>query len=57
MIAGAMIVGLITAAASLFLVVRGLRSHSLGFETNAWMVAVWVAIIAVVAFVATRMGA
>ena len=56
MMSAAIVVGLITAVASLFLAVRGLRSHGLSFETTAWMAAAWVLVIAVVAFVATRLG-
>ncbi len=56
MIATGVIVSLIIAVASLFLVVRGWRSHGVPFEKGALMAVAWVVIIAVVAFVASRMG-
>jgi hypothetical protein len=48
---------MIAVLGSLFLAMRALRSHRLPFETMAMMAVAWVLIIAVVAFVATRMGA
>jgi hypothetical protein len=57
MIGAGLIVGLIAVLGSLFLAMRALRSHRLPFETMAMMAVAWVLIIAVVAFVATRMGA
>lgn len=52
-----MIVALIAVTASLFLAVRALQAEGLNFETKAWMAAIWAIIIAVVAFVATQLGA
>jgi len=49
-----MIVMLISATAALFLAVRGLQSRGLTFERKALMAVVWVAIIAVLAFVLQR---
>lgn len=52
----AMIVGIISALASLFLAVRALRSHGMDFASKAWMAAAWAAIITVLAFVLGRAG-
>ena len=54
MITMSLLVGLITVAASLFLAVRGFRSHGQSFESTAMMAAAWLLTFAVVAFVATR---
>ncbi len=51
-----LIVGLITVTASLFFAIRALGSHGLSLENKAWMAVAWVLVIAVVAFVATRLG-
>ncbi len=48
---------LVSLAASLFLAVRAMRGHGLGFEATARMVVAWILIIAIVAFVAGRLGA
>jgi hypothetical protein len=53
----AAIVSLIAVAGALVLAVRGLRSHQLPFEKQAWMAAAWLLVIAVLAFVFDRMGA
>lgn len=53
---GYTIVAIITAALSLFLALRAYRSHGLSFRSTAWMAAIWVVIIAVVAFIAGRMA-
>lgn len=50
------LVAIVAAAMALVLAVRGLRSHGLSFENKAWMAAAWVGIIAVLAFVLTRIG-
>ena len=42
--------------ACLFLALRALRSHGMSFENRAWMAAAWVLIIAILAFVITRLG-
>ena len=56
MMIAALIVSLIAVTASLFLAVRALRSHGLSFENKSWMAVAWVLIIAVVAFIAGRLG-
>jgi hypothetical protein len=57
MMSAALLVGLITVVASLYFAIRAVRSHQLPLETLAIMSAVWILIFAVIAFVATRMGA
>ena len=51
------LVALVGVTAALFLAVRGLRSHGISFEKKAVMAALWLVIIAVLAFVLQRFAA
>ncbi len=53
---GTLLVSLVAMAGWLFLNYRALQSHGLSFEQKAAMLVGWVLIIAVLAFVLTRMG-
>lgn len=52
-----LLVLLVSLSASLFLAVRAMRGHGLGFEGTARMVVAWILIIGIVAFIAGRLGA
>lgn len=56
MMAAALVVSLVTLVASLYLAIRGLRSHGLTFERGAMMAVAWSLIIALAAFIASRLG-
>lgn len=49
-----MVVMLVTVTAALFLAVRGFRSQGANFNRTVTMAAIWVAIIAALAFVLQR---
>ena len=51
-----MIASLVWSVLALVLALRAYRSHGLSFENTAWMLAAWVIIIGVVAFVAGRLA-
>ncbi|MCB2077987.1 MAG: hypothetical protein KDE55_09855 [Novosphingobium sp.] len=56
MITGAAIVSIVFVAGALVLALRGLQSHGLTFERKAWMAVAWIVIIAVLAFVMSRIA-
>ena len=56
MMLGTMVVSLVAMTGWLFLNYRALQSHGLSLEQKAAMAAGWALIIAVLAFVLTRMG-
>ena len=53
---GTLVVALVAMTGWLFLNWRALQSHGLSFEQKAAMAAGWVVIIAVLAFVLSRLG-
>jgi hypothetical protein len=53
---GGTIVAIVIALASLFLALRGFRSHGLPFEMTALMAVVWLIIILVLVFVIGRIA-
>ena len=53
---GTLVVALVATTGWLFLNWRALQAHSLSFEQKAAMAAGWAVIIAVLAFVLSRMG-
>jgi hypothetical protein len=53
---GTLVVSLVAMAGWLFLNWRALQSHGLSFEQKAAMAAGWAVVIAVLAFVLTRLG-
>lgn len=56
MLLGTMAVSLVAMIGWLFLNWRALQSHGLSFEQQAAMAVGWVVIIAILAFVLTRLG-
>jgi hypothetical protein len=56
MMIGTLVVSLVAMSGWLFLNYRALQSQGLSFEQKAAMAAGWAVIIAVLAFVLTRMG-
>jgi sterol desaturase/sphingolipid hydroxylase (fatty acid hydroxylase superfamily) len=53
---GTLIVSIVAMLGYLFLATRSMQSHQLGREKTLKFAAIWIAIFAFVAFVATRFG-